>query len=38
MVRAGSLNVDEVLKTLDLSLGDDGRVRALQALIDELNE
>ena len=38
MVRAGSLNVDEALKTLDLSLGDDGRVRALQALIDELNE
>ena len=38
MVRAGSLNVDEVLKTLDLYLGDDGRVRAFRALIDELNE
>jgi hypothetical protein len=38
MVRAGSLNIDEVLKTLHLYLGDDGRVKAFQALIDELNE
>jgi len=38
MVRAGTLNSDEVLETLHLYLGDDGRVRAFQALINELNE